>query len=76
MYQITVKDLLALCQQEVNNGNGDKHIVLSDDNEGNGYHGMFFGFAKCTKDYRDIISDSQYRSEKDTIVLGQRQYND
>ena len=46
------------------------HIVLSDDNEGNGYHGMFFGFAKCTKDYRDIISDSQYRSEKDTIVLG------
>lgn len=67
--QITVRDLLKMCQKEIANGNGDKHIVLSDDNEGNGYHGMFFGFSPAD-DFLDDIYDSNYNSAKDTIVLG------
>lgn len=68
--QITVRELLKLCQQEIARGNGDKHIVISDDNEGNGYHGMFYGFTPCKRKFQDDIYDSRYSSENDTIILG------
>ena len=70
MDHLTVRELLKFCQQEVAKGNGDKHIVVADDNEGNGYHGLFYAFTDCTEDYQDEIYDSQYSSEKDTIILG------
>lgn len=41
---ITVKELLLACQVQVNKGNGDKHIIISDDDEGNGYHTLFYEF--------------------------------
>lgn len=67
--QYTVKDLYMLCQEEIRNGNGNKHIVLSDDNEGNGYHGMFYGFTPVDKDTEGIY-DSQFERPEDTIILG------
>ena len=33
----TVKDLLKACQEQVDKGNGDKGILISRDDEGNGY---------------------------------------
>lgn len=68
--QITVKDLLELCKNEIKKGNGNKHIVISDDNEGNGYHGLFYGFTPYTTEFEDYIYDSNFSSEKDTIILG------
>ena len=68
--QMTVKQLLKLCQEEVKNGNGDKNIVISDDNEGNGYHGMFYGFTDDVDNFADDIYDSHTNSSKDTIILG------
>jgi len=68
--QMTVRELLKLCQQEIARGNGDKHIVISDDNEGNGYHGMFYGFTPCKREFQDYIYDSRYSNENDTIILG------
>lgn len=70
MDQLTVKELLKYCQVEIQKGNGDKHIVVADDNEGNGYHGLFYAFTECTEEYQDEIYDSRYSSEKDTIILG------
>lgn len=35
--QVTVKQLLKLCQEEVKKGNGEKFIVVADDNEGIGW---------------------------------------
>lgn len=70
MDQLTVKQLLKYCQIEIEKGNGDKHIVVSDDNEGNGYHGLFYAFTECTEEYQDEIYDSRYSNEKDTIILG------
>lgn len=70
MDQLTVKQLLKYCQIEIEKGNGDKHIVVSDDNEGNGYHGLFYAFTPCTEEYQDEIYDSRYSNEKDTIILG------
>lgn len=39
--QMTISILFELCKKEIAKGNGDKNIVISDDNEGNGFHGMF-----------------------------------
>lgn len=68
--QITVIQLLEMCKHQVSIGNGDKNIVLSDDNEGNGYHGMFYGFTEVTEDFEDEIYDSVTTSASDTIILG------
>jgi hypothetical protein len=43
---VTVKELLELCKQQVAKGNGDKIIVLSNDDEGNGYHEMIYHFTE------------------------------
>ena len=67
---MTVIQLLQLCQQEVQNGNGNKVIVISDDNEGNGYHGLFYGFTKDVADFVDYIFDSCDDGCKNTIILG------
>lgn len=73
MAQFTVETLLAECQEQIKKGNGKKNIVLSDDNEGNGYHGMFYGFTELTAENRedfDNIYDSRTNSPDDTIILG------
>ena len=72
MKQLTVKDLLAICKKEVQNGNGDRIIVISDDNEGNGYHGMFYGFTVVKEEDKDYyqIYDSQETDTNKIVVLG------
>lgn len=70
MEQLTVKDLRKFCEQEIKAGNGDKLIVVSDDNEGNGFHGLFYGFTPCTEDYDGYIYDSTTNDIKKLIALG------
>jgi hypothetical protein len=50
-------------------GNGDKMIVVADDNEGNGYHGLFYQFTEAD-DFVDAIYDSQSTDPDKIIVLG------
>lgn len=45
MKAITVEQLMKLCQMEIAKGNGKKKILLSDDDEGNGFHECFFTFT-------------------------------
>lgn len=70
MNQLTVRELHKLCQEQIWKGNGGKHIIIPDDNEGNGFHGLFLGFSDCTPNYKDLIYDSNYTEEKDAIILG------
>lgn len=72
MQQLTVKQLKVLCTQAIQRGHGDKLIVISDDNEGNGYHGLFYGFTLISKDDEQFynISDSTITNRKEIIVLG------
>lgn len=70
MKQVTVNDLYRYCENEIRNGHGDKNIVISDDNEGNGFHGLFFDFTLVDEDFEDMIYDSQTHSANDTIILG------
>lgn len=45
MNEITIDVLYKLCKEQRERGNGKKKILISQDDEGNGYHGLFFGFT-------------------------------
>ena len=70
MKQVTVRDLYKYCESAIRNGHGDKNIVISDDNEGNGFHGLFYGFSTIDDYSRESIYDSKTDSPYDTIILG------
>ena len=55
MKPMTVIQLLKLCQEEVKNGNGDYSIMISNDDEGNGYHYLWYSFTKA----KDLLEDDE-----------------
>ena len=71
---MTVKELLHYCQVQVKCGNGDKKIVIADDNEGNGFHGLFYAFTEIEEDdkeyYGNHIYDSREEDLDKLIILG------
>lgn len=52
---LTVKQLLKLCQDEIKKGNGDNVIMLSDDDEGNGYHYCWYSFTEA----KELLTDDE-----------------
>ena len=42
---ITVEQLYEECAKQIKAGNGKRHIMISEDDEGNGYHELFIGFS-------------------------------
>lgn len=74
MKQKTVRDLYEACKKQIEAGNGDKHLVVSGDNEGNSYHGMFYLLTPITEedkdDYRELICDNNERNLENIIIVG------
>lgn len=70
--QLKVQDLYKLCEQEIKKGNSQRLIVISDDNEGNGFHGLFYGFTEINEKEQEYypIYDSVETNHKKIIVLG------
>lgn len=69
---ITVEQLKAVCELEIENGNGDKQIYISTDDEGNSYHPLFFTFTPLTNDNKAFF-EAWGRDELDPnkhIILG------
>lgn len=52
---LTVNQLLDLCKEQVEKGNGSKHIIISNDDEGNGYHTLFYAFTDNAEDLSNIL---------------------
>ena len=50
MEAITVRELLSKCGELIKAGFGDKKILLTNDDEWNGYHELFDGFFTTTGD--------------------------
>ena len=76
MNGLTINDLAKYCAKQIKNGNGDKKILISNDDEGNGYHELFYEFSE-TKDVFEgkyppstpyHLSDKQIENEY--IILG------
>lgn len=74
MQQIKLKELYAVCKKLMKEGHGNKTLVLSDDNEGNGYHGMFFTLTVITPDnksaFAGMVSDNQEPNLENMIIVG------
>lgn len=52
---LTVNELFELCKMQIKKGNGNKHIIISDDDEGNGYHTLFYSFTDNVEDLGSIL---------------------
>lgn len=42
---ITIEQLYLECAKQIKAGNGKRHIMISSDDEGNGFHELFYGFS-------------------------------
>lgn len=61
---MTVKRLYALCAAEIKKGNGDKEILLSNDDEGNGFHECYYDFTE------DVAQYDRIDHPENKIILG------
>ena len=67
MKPMTVKRLCALCVEQIKKGNGDKIVLLSNDDEGNGYHECYYDFTEDVAG-NDIWGEIENPETK--IILG------
>ena len=67
---LTVSDLLKVCKNAVDNGLGDKYVFISQDDEGNGFHALFYAFTTNVKDYADMLYQVNEEDLEDIIILG------
>ena len=66
---ITVQNLLDICKEQVKAGNGERIVLISDDDEGNGFHTLFFGFLSDPGEIRAYQSQFHDRNDPDTVIL-------
>ena len=68
---ITVRELYQACEDLIERGLGDKQIVISNDDEGNGFHTLFCTFVSDpyeVEQFKDLFHDKNKVSE--TVILG------
>lgn len=67
MEPMTIKRLKKLCEEQIAKGNGDKIVVLSDDDEGNGFHECLYEFTE------DVAGNDMWgtiQNPETKIILG------
>ena len=64
---LTVEVLKGLCEEQIKKGNGDKKILISSDDEGNNWHGLFYGFCA---DKEEIGQVGEYGLFHDDVDAG------
>lgn len=73
MKQLTLKELFNLIALAIKEGNGDKKVIISNDNERNGYHGLFYGVTEIDDKMADAIDGLMEDSDTDInnlIIIG------
>lgn len=66
---MTVKQLLRFCQEEIDAGHGDCSILLSNDDEGNGFHYCWYSFSMVDELSEEYV-DEEINPKNKTIILG------
>ena len=68
---ITVMQLASMCLQEIRKGNGDKHILLQNEDEGNGLHTCFNGIREfdLTDPYEFTSSDCHDNNDLTKCIM-------
>ena len=73
MSGITVKTLKKLVDEQIKLGNGSKEVLLSCDDEGNGYHTLFFGFTTEAEDLKTLSEWGLFHDDNnpnEVVILG------
>lgn len=73
MNAITVNELSKICLEQIAKGNGAKQIIISNDDEGNGYHSLFYGFTddlNTIKQIKDFDGFHDGNNPNDIVILG------
>ena len=83
MKALTINDLYKECQKEIKKGNGNKTIMISQDDEGNGYHYLWYSFTPMEIIEEPVVFpsgeviecpfefiDEKIAKKEDTIILG------
>lgn len=65
---ITINQLKKLCNEQIKKGNGNKVIMISDDDEGNGFHYLWYAFTEPDWYIQEI--DEEIAKAEETIILG------
>lgn len=70
--QVTVKEMYMALGKAIKNGDGDKYLIAANDNEGNGYHGVFYHISTCEQCgvTPSDISDSMIKDVNNLMVIG------
>ena len=66
---ITVKQLYKECKKQIDAGNGNKVIMISDDDEGNGYHYLWYSFSNDVKELTEYAKDLNIENLKYLIIV-------
>lgn len=82
MVPMTVNRLYRACKKQIEKGNGDRIIMISQDDEGNGYHYLWYTF-QTVEEYEQPMeyrgkefkvdfewADEGIASKDNTIILG------
>lgn len=70
---ITVKQLEIHCREQIQKGNGDKHILISCDDEGNGFHTLFYQFTDADAEDFEYLLESEHdgtHTKDNCVILG------
>ena len=69
---LTVSQLKRLCDDEIRKGNGDKKILISGDEEGNSYHGLFYDFIDDPEEIKVLTTlfDDKIDEFDKIVILG------
>ena len=73
MEVLTVEELYKECKRQIDKGNGKKVIMISDDDEGNGYHYLWYSFYENVEELLETVPtmiDERISDESNTIILG------
>lgn len=75
---ITISQLKKFCEEQIINGNGNKSIMISSDDEGNNYHYLWFAFTTIEEyekpiEYNGVKIQCDFewcdQKEKDKIII-------
>lgn len=71
---MTVRELKKCCEDVIESGFGDYKIAISNDEEGNGYHDLFYQFTTEREEVESMIRSSctpyDVSDVEHTVILG------
>lgn len=73
MKGLTIKELNAICEEQIKMGNGNKEIYIAGDEEGNSFSPLFYAFTHETdriKMYMDYGAINKSTDANKIVLLG------